>query len=62
MTGHGTHHGVNEFYAIVFGDIVGSSDHHTNGLSIELLRAKSCEKTDTEDNCVEEDPVIGREL
>lgn len=59
MTGDRTYHGINEFYAVVFGDIMGSSNHHTDGLSIELLRAKSCEKTNTKDNCIEKDPVIG---
>lgn len=58
MRGYETYHRINEFHAVVFRDIVRSSDHHTDGLSIELLRAESCEKTDTKDNRVKKDPVV----
>jgi len=32
-----THHRINQLYSIVLGDVVRSSNHDANGLSIQLL-------------------------
>jgi hypothetical protein len=51
---YGTHHGVNQFNAVILRWVVAGSNHDADPLSTKLLGAKTSEQSDGEDDGVEE--------
>jgi hypothetical protein len=49
-----THHRINQFDTVIIRRIVAGSNHDTNPLSTEFLRAKTSEQTHSEYDCVED--------
>lgn len=50
----GTNHRINKLYTVIFGNVVGGSDHETDSPTTLPLRAKSSQQANTEDDRVKE--------
>ena len=58
MYQHRSYHWVYELDTVVICWVMTSRNHNTNGLSMKLLAAKGREEANTEDDRIEEFPVI----